>query len=107
MTLKDSFWSLLILNKSKITYDYSVVILQDGKKNPTSVGYSYQPEMVLPSDGAVDFDKWECVLDGIVADYADSGITKGTFKIGVYARSNRQDVADSDPAYASATIKLD
>jgi len=92
---------------------YSLVSIQDGKKN-YFVMYSGVGDFVVNSNGTVDTDKYEAtgftlanIAAGINSDPEYSGKIF-TFKLGIIAStSNRMDINDSNPTYVSQKFVYD
>ena len=90
----------------KVTWDvvgddteYTVVYQQEGRKSYERF-WSYTRVNYVSTNGSViDLDKYEAE----VSDYLPP---KGTYKIGVYASSNRNDKNHSKPTWAPATVTV-
>ena len=78
--------------------NYNVVLSQEGKVTYVSLPYDIFG-YANPAPVGTDLDKWRAVY----SDITTSQIT-GTWKIGVVARSSRNDINDSDPAFVSVNF---
>jgi hypothetical protein len=78
---------------------YSVVATQDGKKSIVTVSSSGHP--VAVSGVITDIDKWEYTS-------TNSGLSKGTYKIGVIANPREtHNTLHSDIAWAATAVTID